>query len=67
MSLKAFHLFTVAAAILATSAYGMGSIVSALRDGAGNLALGLFSLAAGTALIIHGVLFYKQCEKEPWL
>lgn len=67
MSLKTFHLFTVVAAILAASAYGMGTIVSALRDGAGSLALGLFSLSVGAALIVHGVLFYKQCEKEPWL
>jgi hypothetical protein len=66
MSLKAFHLFTVAAAILAASAYGMWCALSVLREGTGALPA-LASFGVGAALVIHGIRFYKQTEKEPWL
>lgn len=66
MSLKAFHLFTVAAAILAASAYGMWCALTVLREGSGAVAA-LASFAAGGALVVHGIRFYKQTEKEPWL
>jgi hypothetical protein len=66
MSLKAFHLFTVAVAILAASAYGMWSTLSVLREGTGTLAA-LASFTTGATLVVHGIRFYKQTEKEPWL
>ena len=66
MSLKAFHLFTVAAVILAASAYGTRCALSVLREGTGALPA-LLSILAGAALVVHGILFYKQTEKEPWL
>jgi hypothetical protein len=67
MSLKAFHLFFVAAGIVATSAYGMWRMVSVLREGAAELPAASLSLLAGVALLVHGVRFYKDTEKEPWL
>lgn len=66
MSLKAFHLFTVAIAILATSAYGMWCALSVLREGTGTLPA-VVSFCAGAALVVHAISFYKQTEKEPWL
>lgn len=66
MSLKAFHLFTVVITILAASAYGMWCALSVLREGAGTLPA-LISLSIGAGLVIHGIHFYKQNEKEPWL
>lgn len=66
MSLKAFHLFTVAVTILATSAYGMWCALSVLREGTGAIPA-VASLVVGAALVVHGIRFYKQTEKEPWL
>ncbi len=67
MSLKAFHCFFVAVGVLASSAYGMWRAAAVLREGAGELAPALLSLAVGAALLIHGIHFYKQTEKDPWL
>lgn len=67
MSLKAFHLFFVALAILASSAYGMWCAVSVLREGAAGMPAAGVSLLAGAALLVHGVHFFRQTEKEPWL
>lgn len=64
MSLKAFHLFTVIAAILATSTYGMWCALSVLREGSGAVPA-VTSLVVGAALVAHGIHFYKQTEKEP--
>ena len=66
MSLKAFHLFMVVAGILAASAYGMWCALSVLREGTGAMPA-LASFAIGAALVVHGIRFYKQTEKEPWL
>lgn len=67
MSLKAFHLALVLAAILAASAYGMWCVVAALRGDSSRLLPGLLCAAAGMALVVHGIRFYKQTEKDPWL
>ena len=67
MSLKAFHLFFVVVAIFASSAYGMWCAVSALREGAAWLPVAGVALLTGAALLVHGVYFFRQTEKEPWL
>ncbi|MBL7648573.1 MAG: hypothetical protein JNK74_20550 [Candidatus Hydrogenedentes bacterium] len=67
MSLKAFHCFFVAIGVLVCSAYGMWRLVAAMREGAGELGPAVLSLATGAVLLVHGIHFYKQTEKEPWL
>ena len=67
MSLKTFHLFFVALAVLGASAYGMWCAVAAFRDGAASLTTAALSTLGGAALLVHGLQFYKQTEKEPWL
>jgi hypothetical protein len=67
MSLKALHCFFVAVGVLTSSAYGMWRVAAALREGTGALGPALISLAAGALLLVHGIRFYKQTEKEPWL
>lgn len=67
MSLKAFHCFFVGVGVLTASAYGMWRAVAVLREGAGELVPALLSLGAGAVLLIHGIYFYKNTEKEPWL
>lgn len=68
MSLKALHLFTVLIAVVACSAYGMWHCLAFVRAGdAISLAIGVSLLAGGLALVMHGVIFYKHTEEEPWL
>lgn len=67
MSLKAFHLVLVLAAILAASAYGMWCVAAALRGESARLLPGLLCAGGGMALVVHGIRFYKQTEKDPWL
>lgn len=68
MSLKTFHLFVVLVSVVATCAYGMWSLVAFINGtGIAGLAVGAPLLAGGLALIMHGVIFYKHSEDEPWL
>jgi len=68
MSLKTLHLFVVLAAVVACCAYGMWGVAAFLRAGNPSALLGAVpALAAGLALVMHGVIFYKHTEDEPWL
>lgn len=68
MSLKTFHLFLVLIGVLTTSAYGTGQLFYSLQNGpSSHTAFAALALAAGVALLLHGIYFYKETEGEPWL
>ena len=68
MSLKAFHLFAVMLSVIACSAYGMRALLAFSQEGGpAHLGVGIPLLVGGLALIMHGVIFYKHSEDEPWL
>lgn len=68
MSLKTLHTFVVLASIVACCAYGMWGVAAFLRDGApSSLYTAVPAIVGGLALLMHGVIFYKHTEDEPWL
>jgi hypothetical protein len=68
MSLKTFHLFVVLVAVGVSCAYGMWALLGFINGtGVTGLAIGAPLLAGGLALTMHGVIFYKHSENEPWL
>ena len=68
MSLKTIHILLVVTVILASSAYGMWSVLDYLRDsGVASIITAVVLGVGGFALLMHGVIFYKHTENEPWL
>jgi len=69
MSLKAFHLLFIIAAILLALGFGVWELKSYWSpDGQGrDLALGLGSLAAAVALVIYERYFVKKLKKVSYL
>lgn len=67
MSLKTFHLFLVGVGVTGASAYGMWCAVAVLRNEIQQAPIALVTFVGGAVLLVHGIRFYKQTEKEPWL
>ncbi len=68
MSLKAFHILIIFVSIVACCAYGMWGVITFMREGSVlSLLSGSALLAGGLALLMHGVIFYKHAEEDPWL
>jgi hypothetical protein len=69
MSLKAFHLVFISAASALAFGFGIWSLKSYRLPGggAGDLALGLASMAAGVGLIVYERYFLKKLKNVSYL
>ena len=68
MSLKTSHLILVIMCIVACCAYGMWCVVSFMHEGGTPwLLAALLPVLGGLGLLLHGVVFYKHTEDQPWL
>ncbi len=66
MSLKTFHIFFISVSVLLCLGFGVWCFDSDIARGqTGYLTLGLFSLAAGLALIVYEIIFLRKFRKLP--
>lgn len=68
MSLKAFHIFFIAASILLAVGFGVWELLAYMESGgAGRFIAALLSFAAAAGLIVYGVRFLKKLKHIGYL